>query len=90
MLKLTFGDEIDLNMNLRIKSPSTISKVPVGGFVSIHHELGLMFGPQRAVVSASWMPTDVMEPATLSKVVYATRGSILGLSDIGALGVDFF
>ena len=53
MLKLTFGDEIDLNMNLRINSPSTVSKVPVGGFVSIHHELGLMFGPQRAVVSAS-------------------------------------
>lgn len=53
MLRLKFGDEIDLNMNLRVNSPSTVSKVPVGGFVSICHELGLMFGPQRAVVHAS-------------------------------------
>lgn len=85
MLRLRFWDEIDLNVNLRINSSSTLSRVPVGAFASIHREIGLVIGPQRAVENAPQMPAIIIEPVATSKVIYATRGSILGPSS--ALGI---
>lgn len=54
MLRLMFWNETVLNMNLKIKSLSTTSWVPgerVWGFMGIIHEVGLMVGPHRALVS---------------------------------------
>ena len=85
MLRLGFWDETDLNVNLRINSSSTLSSVPVGAFASIHREMDLVIGPQRAVGDAPQTPAIITEPAATSKVIYTTRGSILGSSS--ALGI---